>query len=172
MEEYKVTLWKMLKPNIGIMLSLLFFLCFMGLIMLSSFSQNGYIPDLTIIVTIVVVIVFGGPGFILHLNYYKEDQKKKLIVDFNDKLITVCKDGLEKRFHFDEIARVEKTGMVPSRSYKYSTTAPWRYFYFYKVVLLDKSFIILTRFLVEDFEKMVPNVSFYSMQENFPLVKK
>jgi hypothetical protein len=171
MKVYKITLWKFLKPSIKIIFSLMFFLSFMGVLMLGLFYRDGYIPPFLVVLTIICVLFFSIPNLALHINYYKEDRKKKLFIDFDKEIVTISKDGREKIFSIKDIVKIIKIGINPLKNSEL-TTAAWRYFYYYKIELKDNSTVCLTRFLIQNFENIIPKIPFEYYQQRYPIVKK
>lgn len=171
MQVYKITFWKFIKPSINTILPLIFFLGFMGILMLSLLYRDGHIPVFLVVLTIFFVLLFCVPNIILHINYYKEDRKKKISIDFINENVTLSRNGNGKVFFLKDIVKVVRISMRSSESNVFNTTAPWRYFYYYKIELQDGSTLFLTRFLIQNIEKVIPNLHYEYLQQRFPIVK-
>jgi len=78
---------------------------------------------------------------------------------------------VEKKFCFEEISKITKIGANLQKNERFTTIAPWRYFYYYKIELRDKSTFYLTRFLIQKLEKIVPNLRYKYQFQRFPMIK-
>lgn len=171
MKVYKITFWKVIKPSINIIVPLIFFLGFMGILMLGLHYRDGHIPIFLVALTIFLVLLFCVPNLVLHVNYFKEDRKKELSIDFINKKVTLSRNGNGKVFFLKDIVKVVRISVRSLESNEFKTTAPWRYFYYYKIELKDGSFIFLTRFLVQNIEKVMPDLNYEYLHQRFPVVK-
>lgn len=171
MKVYKITFWKVIKPSINIIVTLIFFLGFMGILMLGLHYRDGHIPIFLVALTIFLVLLFCVPNLVLHVNYFKEDRKKELSIDFINKKVTLSRNGNGKVFFLKDIVKVVRISVRSLESNEFKTTAPWRYFYYYKIELKDGSFIFLTRFLVQNIEKVMPDLNYEYLHQRFPVVK-
>jgi hypothetical protein len=171
MKVYKITFWRFIKPSINIIVTLIFFLGFMGILMLSLHYRDGHIPIFLVVLTIFMVLLFCVPNIILHVDYFKEDRKKELSIDFIHKKVTLSRNGDEKVFFLKDIVKVVRISVRSSETNEFKTTAPWRYFYYYKIELQDGSSLFLTRFVVPNIEKVIPNLNYECLHQRFPIVK-
>lgn len=172
MNVYKITFWKFFKPSIKILFLLFFFLCLMGILMILLFHRDGDIPFFLILSTIFWVLFLSVPNIILSINYYKADSKKRIFIDFNKEKITIFQNGKKKVLFFKNIDKIVKIGLSSSKYNGIITTAPWRHFYYYKIELQDQSFVCITRFLIQNFENVLPKLPCEYVQQTFPLVKQ
>ncbi|MBW6499322.1 MAG: hypothetical protein K0B09_13100 [Bacteroidales bacterium] len=170
MRNFKLTLWKFIKPSVQTIFVVIFFLCIMGVLMQGLLLRDGSVPPFLIGLTIVCVILLCVPNLILHINYYKEDRKKKIFIDFKKEVIKISVDEKEESFFFQDIVKVVKTGLYHSKSDRQLTTAPWRFFYYYKIEFQDKRFKYLTRFIIQDLESLLPNVIFEYEKKRYPFI--
>ena len=170
MKVYEITFWKFIKPSINIIFPLIFFLGFMGILMLGLHYRDGHIPILLVVITIFFVLLLCVPNIVLHINYFKEDRKKELTIDFFNKKLFLSRNGVEKTFFFKDIVKVVRISMCTSEFNGFITIAPWRYFYYYKIELQDGSSLLLTRFLVQKFERIIPNLHYEFIQKQFPII--
>lgn len=143
----------------------------MGILMLGLFYKDGYIPPFLVVLTIIWVLLFSVPNLVLHINYYKEDSKKELSIDFNKEVVKISRDEKEYIFLFKDIVKVVRVGMSPSKFNGFTSIAAWRYFYYYRIELRDKNSVYLTRFLVQNLEKVIPDLPIEYLQQKYPIVK-
>ncbi len=171
MKVYKISLWKFIKPSVHIIFLLIFFVFLMGVLMLGLFYKDGHIPTFLVVLTIIWVLLYSVPNLVLHINYYKEDSKKKLSIDLNKEIVTISRDEKEYIFFFKDIVKVVRIGMRPSKFNGFDSIAAWRYFYYYKIALRDANSVYLTRFLVQDLEKILNSLPIEHLQQRYPIVK-
>lgn len=171
MKVYKITFWKFIKPSINIIVPLIFFLGFWGILLLSLYYKDGYIPIFLIALTILLVLLLFVPNIVLHANYLKEDWKKEISIDFINKKVILSRNGKGKVFFLKDIIKVVRISARSQESNVFNTTAPWRYFYYYKIELRDGSSIFLTRFLVQNIEKIIPDLNCEYIYQYFPIFK-
>ena len=132
--------------------------------------RDGNVPVFLIVLTILCVILLSVPNLILHINYYKEDRKKKIFIDFKKEVVKISVDEKEESFFFRDIVKVVKIGLCHSNRDKLLTTAPWRFFYYYKLEFQDKRIIYLTRFIIQHFESILPNLDFEYEKQRYPFI--
>lgn len=171
MKVYKITFWKTIKPSIIIILPIFFFIGFMAILMLGLHYRDGQIPIFLVALTIFWVLILSVPNLILHVNYIKEDRKKELSIDFFNKKVTLSHNGNRKVFFFNDIEKVVKFSVRSQKSKGFNTTAAWRYFYYYKIELKDGNSIFLTRCLIQNIEKLMPDIFCEYSHQRFPIVK-
>lgn len=128
MKEYKITFWKVIKPSIGIICSLILFLCLIWGIILDSYYKGECVPNYIIEIALFFIFITFVPNLILGLNYCIEDRKKKLVVDSNKKIVIISKNKIEETFSFVDISKVIKVEVSSSRYKEFTTTAPWKFF--------------------------------------------
>ena len=124
MKVYEITFWKFIKPSINIIFPLIFFLGFMGILMLGLHYRDGHIPILLVVITIFFVLLLCVPNIVLHINYFKEDRKKELTIDFFNKKLFLSRNGVEKTFFFKDIVKVVRISMCTSEFNGFITIAP------------------------------------------------
>lgn len=170
MKVYKITFWKFIKPSINIIVPLIFFLCFVWILILGLHYRDGYVPISLVVLTIFLVLLFCVPNIVLHINYFREDRKKELFIDLINKKVILSRNGNRKVFFLKDIDKVVRNGVRSLESKEFNTTAPWRYFYYYKIELKDGDSIFLTRFLVQNIEKVIPDLNYEYLHQRFPIV--
>jgi len=172
MNIYRITFWKILKPNIILILNLVLFLVLMGGLMIMIYQRDGYIPTFLIALTAICGLIIFVPQFILCVNYYKNDRKRELLIDEDNEEFSILKDGRKKSFLFKDIVKVVKIAASYSKLKGIDSIATWRHFYTYKIELKDKSFVYLTSFLIQNLEKTIPNLQYEYLKQRFPMIKK
>jgi hypothetical protein len=142
----------------------------MGVLMQGLLLRDGNVPAFLIGLTILCVILLSVPNLILHINYYKEDRKKKFFIDYKKEFVKISVDEKEELFYFQDIVKVLKIGLCHSKSDRLLTTAPWRFFYYYKIEFQDKRIKYLTRFIIQDLESLLPNLVFEYEKQRYPFI--
>lgn len=140
--------------------------------MLGLLYRDGSVPVFLIVLTILWVLLLSVPNLILHISYYKEDRKKKFFIDFQKEFIKISVDEKVEKHFFRDIIKVVKIGLCHSKSDRHLTIAPWRFFYYYKIELQGQRTEILTRFLIQDFEKLLPKLPCEFIKQEYPIIKK
>ena len=143
----------------------------MGGLMFALFHRDGYIPMFLISLSAFIVLGLCIPHIILCANYYKNDRKKQLSIDFDKRFVIISKSKNKKKFYFEDISNITKVGANLPQNEGFTTIAPWRYFYFYKIELQDKRIVCITRFLIQKLEKVVPDLPYEYRFQIFPLIK-
>lgn len=167
----KITFWKIVKPNIELLLYLLLFLFLMGSIMYVVYHRDGYVPNSLTTITICVLFVFCIPQLILSINYFNNDRRKVVMIDIENELIIISRVGIEKKVYFKDITRITRIGKSLSKLDGFVNSAPWKYFYYYKIELLDNSLLYLSCFAIIKLENLLPKLTCKYLEQNFPIIK-
>jgi len=139
--------------------------------MFALYYRDGCIPMSLVLLTAFIFFSLCIPQIILCVNYYNNDRKRQFAIDFDKRFVIISMNKVEKKFCFEEISKITKIGANLQKNERFTTIAPWRYFYYYKIELRDKSTFYLTRFLIQKLEKIVPNLRYKYQFQRFPMIK-
>jgi hypothetical protein len=115
----------------------------------------------------VSMICFNSiPALILHLNYLHNDKGKLLEINKSKHSITIY-EGLQKiEIHFKDIDKIEKYFI--NSLFRLS----FRSYYYYRIILRDKSSCYISRLTIEEFENKIDNLKFEFINVFYPFIKK
>lgn len=169
---YKVSLWKMFKPNIYALLLVLCFTFLMSPLLLLSYIEKSELLNTIILVTVLFDLLFGLPNLIIHLNYYLCDKNKVLSINTDDRSFDIIDKAKEYSLLFNDIAKITRVGKRPFRADLFYSTSPLRYFYFYKIEMKNGDLYYISRYLIQNLEKKVANINFEHKESRWPYIKQ
>ncbi len=154
------------------MLFLILFLSLMFMLMIYFFYYEKFVPIPLIGITVVIALLNIVSNLVLHVNYYKEDKRKKILIDSENEIIKITKNGNEKIFYYNEIIKVTKIEATSSKLSRYTSSISWRLFYYYRIDFKDNSHQYITRILVQNFEKLIPSIPCEYAEQGYPIIRR
>lgn len=131
-------------------------------------AEQGKLIPFAIVFTVLWLLFLSIPNLILNINYWLIDRKKNITVDFDSESITIEKKD-KQTIYFKDIVKMYKIGGFSKSDGCYSVV-PWGHYYYYKIELQNNSSLYFTRFLAQNFEKKLSNISYEYLQQKYPFV--
>jgi hypothetical protein len=162
--EYRINKMALIKPAIIPFIMVVFCIAlFLPLISSTTGIKTFYIACIPLVIVCFNVI----PSVILHINYYRHDKDKVLIINKSKELLIIVENNKAKEIPFNEIAYLEKLrpgiiiGSIVSHGY-----------YYYCINLKSGKSHNISGFLIQRLEKKLTGISFDDVECFYPYIKK
>ena len=120
------------------------------------------------LMTVLYLLFFIIPSFILQINYTLSDKKTMLIIDESIDLVRLIDN--EKEFSF-KLSDVDRIRMIHSKNDVGLSSAPWSTHYFYMICLKNDDEFLVTRLIGKKLDKLL-NVRIIRKKVFFPFITK
>ncbi len=136
---YKISFLRQLEASVFWVVYLIFFFggSIFSLCLGNSFKITAIIMSL--------FIIFWLPGLIVHSNYWLHNRKFQIQISKGNSIFILTKDGFATSYSKDDIKDIIQYQSSQSR-------IPWTCYGFTRIVFNDKTSIVLTNLLIDQFE--------------------
>lgn len=163
-KKYQISFWAFVKtgipPFIVFVVTVILFIPIMKLTYGSDKQTGAWL------VGIFMICINGIPPLILHINYFKNDKCKYLKINKLERTITISENSQKDKINFIDIDRIEK----------YQSTwlfrMSFRSYYYYRIILRDKTSIYFSRMVIERLENKLDNIDFEYIGVFYPFIRK